>query len=534
MKDIRTWILLCAVTLPLSMVCVTSADLPPGETVSQWVWFDRTALAASACILLAIAWGRKDRLPVPADVVQGGLLVLGGVEAIWGPRQVFGFTMSGHSLYVLTGSFFNPGPYSGYLAMVLPVCLHGYLTADTRWKRRISGGVGLLVLCVLPAGMSRSAWVAGAVACLWVWIADGMVSGWLHAVYDWFRKSSRWKKLAAASMVFCVPILTAGLLFALKPDSARGRLFLWRMSARAATERPWTGHGSGNFAAAYGEAQETYFATECYEPWEERVAGSPEYAFNEYLQVAVEYGWPALLALLAVTGFCLYRGIKLRHHGICGGIVALMVFAFSSYPTQIPALAITGLVLLGASAIRGNKWEWIIVALAAGLYGGIRLKHDLRMEQACREWVHARMLYQTGAYAVAEKDYRSLLPLLKGRGSFLFEYGHGLHKQGKYAEADSLLRQAALRSNDPMILNILGKNACLQGDYIQAERWLWKSVHRLPGRIYPYYLLAKLYALPEYRHPDKLERMKRVVLTKKPKVMSTAIRQMREEVEKLE
>ena len=85
-----------------------------------------------------------------------------------------------------------------------------------------------------------------------------------------------------------------------------------------------------------------------------------------------------------------------------------------------------------------------------------------------------------------------------------------------------------------MILNILGKNACLQGDYIQAERWLWKSVHRLPGRIYPYYLLAKLYALPEYRHPDKLERMKRVVLTKKPKVMSTAIRQMREEVEKLE
>ena len=70
MKDIRTWILLCAVTLPLSMVCVTSADLPPGETVSQWVWFDRTALAASACILLAIAWGRKDRLPVPADVAE--------------------------------------------------------------------------------------------------------------------------------------------------------------------------------------------------------------------------------------------------------------------------------------------------------------------------------------------------------------------------------------------------------------------------------------------------------------------------------
>ena len=534
MKYIRRWILLCAVTLPLGMVCVTSAGLPPGETISQWTWFDRAASVASVCILLTVVWGRKDRLPALAEAVQGALLILGGVEAVWGLRQVFGFTMSGHSLYALTGSFFNPGPYSGYLAMVLPVCLHGYLTADTRWKRRVCGAVMLPVLCVLPAGMSRSAWMAGAAGCLWVWVAGGRASGWIHAACEWFRKGSRWKMPVVAGTAVCVLALAAGLLFLLKPDSARGRLFLWRMSARAAMEQPWTGHGSGNFAAAYGEAQEAYFATGHYEPWEERVAGSPEYAFNEYLQVAVEHGWPVLLLVLVLTGFCLYRGARLGRHGICGGIVALAVFAFSSYPLQIPALTVTGIALLLAAVLRGSRKEWITVALAAGLCGGIRLERDLRMEEACRKWVHAWMLYHTGAYAVAEEAYRPLLPLLKGRGSFLFEYGHGLHKQGKYAEADSLLRQAALRSNDPMILNILGKNACLQGDYARAEQWLWRSVHRLPGRIYPYYLLAKLYALPEYRHPDKLEEMKRVVLTKEPKVMSTAIRQMRKEVEKLE
>ena len=48
------------------------------------------------------------------------------------------------------------------------------------------------------------------------------------------------------------------------------------------------------------------------------------------------------------------------------------------------------------------------------------------------------------------------------------------------------------------------------------------------------YFYERLYALPDYRHPDKLEEMKRIVLTKEPKVMSTAIREMREEVEKLE
>ena len=80
----------------------------------------------------------------------------------------------------------------------------------------------------------------------------------------------------------------------------------------------------------------------------------------------------------------------------------------------------------------------------------------------------------------------------------------------------------------------MGKNRQALGDGQQAEQCFLRAVHRLPGRIYPYYLLAKLYALPDYRHPDKLEEMKRIVLTKEPKVMSTAIREMREEVEKLE
>ena len=71
------------------------------------------------------------------------------------------------------------------------------------------------------------------------------------------------------------------------------------------------------------------------------------------------------------------------------------------------------------------------------------------------------------------------------------------------------------------------------GDCLSAEDWLIRSTHRLPERIYPYYLLAKLYAEPDFRQPDKFEKMKRIVLTKEPKVQSTAIRQMREEVNKM-
>ena len=96
------------------------------------------------------------------------------------------------------------------------------------------------------------------------------------------------------------------------------------------------------------------------------------------------------------------------------------------------------------------------------------------------------------------------------------------------------MKEALLRSCDPMILNVIGKNYQQMGDCLSAEDWFIRSTHRLPGRIYPYYLLAKLYAEPSFRQPDKFEKMKRMVLTKEPKVHSTAIRQMREEIKKIQ
>ena len=56
------------------------------------------------------------------------LILAGSVEAVWGLLQVYGYEPSNHSLYALTGSFYNPGPYSGFLAMCLPLALHEWLT----------------------------------------------------------------------------------------------------------------------------------------------------------------------------------------------------------------------------------------------------------------------------------------------------------------------------------------------------------------------------------------------------------------------
>ena len=530
-KAVVTWtVLWMAVLVLLSMVCVASSGLLPAETVGQWVWFDKASFLLAGCILSALIFKSKGDFISLDSVISWVLVVLGGSESILGLRQLYGFATSGHSMYALTGSFFNPGPYSGYLAMILPVCLYQWLVCGRRGGRVVAGGVMLLIFCVLPAGMSRSAWLAAGVSCLCVY-------AWHMDWTDKFRLLWQQQRQRVVMVVvggFCVLLLAGYLLFVLKPDSARGRLFMWKITCRAIAEKPLTGYGIHNFAAAYGNAQETYFAAGDYEPWEERVAGSPEYAFNEYLQAAVELGIPLAVCLLVVVVLCLYRGVRKGRYGICGAILSLMIFSFSSYPLQLPVFIVTFGGLLVACLSGADRWQWLGLAVSVGIIGGFRLKNDLQVEQACREWMNARVLYNAGAYQSAEKEYGRLYPLLRDRASFLFEYGHGLHKQQQFSKSNRILKEALQRSCDPMILNVIGKNYQQMGDCLSAEDWFIRSTHRLPGRIYPYYLLAKLYAEPGFRQPDKFEKMKRMVLTKEPKVHSTAIRQMREEIKKIQ
>ena len=462
-------------------------------------------------------------------------LFLGGYEAFLGFHQLYGFSVSNHSLYALTGSFYNPGPYMGFLAMVLPVCVYVYDTikgTSINVIKYSAGIIGLMILCLLPSGMSRSAWVAAIVGSGYVLLMHYRVR-----IREWV---SRHRRTSIVLAVAVTVLITAGMAGAyhLKKDSADGRLLMWKVAARAVCERPWTGYGWESVAGAYGDAQEAYFAAGDYTATEAHVAGSPEYVFNEYLQVAMAWGVPVLVLclLVLVGGWCIAH--RRKEYGLCGALLSFGVFAFSSYPLQFP-LFVFSLALLWVGCIfsglpHQKRWGRVtaVTLMLIVLMGcGLLYHYHIEKEEVKDKWGRCRMLYQSGAYSQAVESYAEHYEGMKLDARYLFEYGHALHKLHRNEESNTILQEALQVGSDPMILNIIGKNFQEMQQYKEAEHCLLRSTHRLPGRIYHDYLIAKLYKeAGDCFPPEKLDWAVQMVLEMEPKVHSRAIEEMREEV----
>ena len=563
-------ILFIILLIPLSVVFKTYPELNSDGSLGQQYYLAGACAIVAVCLLvwtLLREWkaeteggeknssnrhnsGQENNFSI---ILSWCLMFCCVVEVLWGIGQVYGVLYSRHAMYALSGSFYNPGPYSGYLALVLPIALHEYLRhafvsakynnvdceenstiiwIKSCWKRIVRYTaliVVLLVVCVLPAGMSRSAWLAAVVSSFFVLWTDGR---WNKKVTSYRKKHPRVFRLWLCLALFLLLALAVGMFY-MKKDSAHGRLFMWKISLKAIVEKPLTGYGSGGFPAAYGAAQEAYFLSGGFSDTEVRVAGCPQYAFNEYLHTAVEHGIPFTILLLAIISLIFYRGFRKRLIGICGGIISLAVFSFSSYPFRMPAFWVVLLLMLVACLIENKRSHYLLLSVATALIGSFLWLDTCQEYPSCRSWNEFRALYQNEAYEEAVRACEEYHADLKNNVKFLFEYGHSLHKLKRYEESNAILMEAAQKSCDPMILNIIGKNHQGLKQYEEAEHYFIRSTHLIPGRMYPYFLLVNLYAEPDNYKEDKLLEAARQVLEFEPKIPSTAIDEMRLEVKKI-
>lgn len=509
------------------------------------------------------------RLPDIASFILMGCVIW---EAIVALNQLYGNGMSNHALYNFTGTFLNPGPFCGFLAIGVPLAVHYLVRSDklrdTSDECHLAGKLiarsssliafTTLVLCLLllPAGMSRTAWIA-------VTIGAGTVYG-MHrwaSVKKWcgtLLKSRKRLMVVGGALMLC--IVVGWGIFHLKEDSANGRLFMWKVACHAIAERPWTGYGAEGFPMAYAEAQEQYFAHGQGTDEEIYVAGTSDNAFNEYLTITVKYGLIGLGVILIIGIVALACAICQRAYGIAGALVTVAVFAFASYPFQLPdflsavillvAVPLCHLLRYGLHNLRtinvliiSHKesrltYEIIVIFFAVLSIGivvkGVELTRVWQVRhEAAKEWRNARSLYHMEAYSVVCEDYAPLYERMKWNHNYLFEYGRALHLMEKYEESNQILKEAEQICGDPMILNIQGKNHEALGEFDQAARLYRRAYHRLPNRLYPLYLEMEMYASPACNRPEAAKEIAQQILDTKEKIPSKAVEEIKERASKL-
>ncbi len=479
------------------------------------------------------------------------LILTGSYEAFLGMQQLFGVSYNVSKTAIVSGTFFNSGPYSLYLTIVFSISLAYVYSNYTKfiyvvnnnkkstftstkninlifsyilkllkhpWVRYyFYSSIGLLfTFLILPATLSRAAFIS----CFIVLLAL-MIN---HKHYK--------KLLVTLSLVLILGVL----LYYLKSGSANARLLIWQVSFNAMINNWLSGVGYGGFVQAYAENQSLFFQNNP-TSYLLKIAGCPEFAFNEYLKIGVELGIFGLLIFITLLVISL---IKLYHdkQKWFYGLISLMVFSFFSYPLSLLPYQIIFIFFIAKSAnsttknyFTKNKFILLIIPILSIIVAINILPYIKNKVNAINEYNMIKNNLNIEYYNGIDEDYQELYTYLYDNPRFLFSYGKALNGLQNYNKSNSILFEGAKLSSDPMFYNVIGNNYKKLGAYQLAEKYYKKAFDILPNRIYPLYLLMNLYV--KTNNTQKALYMKNKVISFKPKIESKATNDMKKEAEEL-
>lgn len=444
-----------------------------------------------------------------SDAIIIALSVVCVYELYLGIGQILGLSTSNHFLFKMTGSFPNPGPYGAFLSISVSLIVSFHYKYKDSMNKVLSSNYFLiatkiivcLALIILALTHSRAAILS--LLCSAVLFVAGV---------DVIRtKVCSFIKRHLLLLISAVFVVGAGFYLIKKP-SADGRLFIDRMSIKAMSHNDWKGAGLDRFGGEYGEAQASFFKRQIEEngqdpfDWkainrhERLTSDCPTNAFNEYLNMGIELGAVSLFLFVAIIVIAIVISFK-KGTIWCYGILSLAVFALFSYPLHIRFFQILLAVLLAAGVADRNQTgvcvpDLMFTASAffiTGLFLALNTDEIRKYIQAEKMWKETRGLYDQKYYEFVVEDCDSIGRYMSHDRSLLFAYGESLNKMGNWSKSDSVLMKGAEISADPVFWTQMGDNSLATGDFDEAERCYKHAFYMVPNRLYPLYLLAKLY-----------------------------------------
>lgn len=458
-------------------------------------------------------------------------LIVGGSQGLLGILQLYGFQESLHSSFKMTGSFHNPGPFGIYIATIFVFALGNYLYAENFVLKNTSALVCLVGILVLPSTQSRSAWI-------------GLIGGSIYLLfikYGLEKKRHIINKFTIAGLIVFTAIVAIAL-WSFKKNSALGRTLTWRISSEMVKENPVTGIGLGEFPYQYGFFQADFFRNNPSEEHLINLADKNSYAFNDLLQMIVENGLIGVVLFVLIIFFVFFIEPKIHTNYLFAsraGVITVLLASCFSYPFEL--IPIWWLVLFFICLISINSkdiysgvpliYTKVFVNLSFALLATYVITYEMKVYQAKQMWKAGDFAVQQQDYKEAEKLYQGVINKLPRERQVLLSYGKVLYMNGKIKQSVNILEKVSQTIADPFLLINLGNSYQVLKKYNLAEKAYINASNMIPNRMYPKYLLAKMYL----QNQDTLrsKELARKIIRMPVKIPSQATIQMKEEMEQL-
>lgn len=419
------------------------------------------------------------------------LVAFCGWELILGYSQLIENLGSKKGQDICVGSFTNSGPFACFLSVCS--CLFTTIGSKVSWRvvKYFFVILATLAFVLMVCTLSRASLLSFAVSMMFLA---------MKKEYVVFFIKKYWVFLSLS-----VILIGAGA-YAVKKPSADGRMLMARIGLRIMKENGIKGVGLGNYSAAYGKAQADFFAEYLDNGSDglnidnvpenlRMVADCPTYAFNEYLKMGIEAGPITMVLLigLVVAGIiCSYRDGSCW----CYPLISIAVFSCFSYPFDVAILLMLFVVFL-ASVKVGNRnkvgnmafYAMMIVVLIPHYY---IVRNDIKRMQIATPRAGMELLCSNRAKRVFVID-QNLVEDGVYDDNLLFSIGQAMSRSGEYHKSDAFLKIGTGISSDPMFWNIMGNNHVAQAEFSEAEACYRHAFYMVPNRLYPLYLLAKMY-----------------------------------------
>ncbi|MGJ1415929.1 O-antigen ligase family protein [Sphingobacterium multivorum] len=423
---------------------------------------------------------------------------------------MYDFLESHNSNFKVTGSFFNSGPYAGYLATTLPISIYFLKNKDwflksltsypkTRWLVYYLFFAHIIgMVLVLPSLGSRASFISITFSFIIIYRAE----------ITMFFNSIPINKIAKLIVLFIVSLLTAVLVLYIKSGSSSGRAMILKNSVIMAFDHLFFGVGFDHFKVHYmayqaqGFQERNIFNSEV-------AADNTQYSFNEPLQFLVENGF--LITILTVLFLVIVlrssnKDNKLTELGWIGA-GAIFIFSLFSYPSEILPIKMSWVAYLACicgfsqsrsfSTININQQRkvlgYVLICLVVSLFVFKSVKRSFELRKVFMIWQDGNQKYEYGFNSAALGDYSSIYYELKNNGQYLLEYGKSLFFEKEYNEAINVLLQAKRFSDNTIVETTLGDSYLKIGKYDNAEQCYLAAAFMKPNSFYTNYQLLNLY-----------------------------------------